>query len=150
MTPKNSEPRRSGTQATAASQPARTQTKALATVSVLVLALVAAWMLVPAARGDKTMPDELLGIWTTAAPTYADRALEIRPTLLIFHTGERTFRLHAVRRVVREDRGGSSLYTVEYADGDAVETLSFQYVRAANPAIRLRNQSFVWRREAGK
>lgn len=119
----------------------------LATVLALVLALVAAWTLIPATRGAKTMPDELLGIWTTTAPTYANRALEIRPTLLIFHTGEQTFRLHAVRRVVREERGASAHYTVEYADGDDVETLSFQYVRMAHPAIRLRNQSFVWRRE---
>lgn len=130
-------------------KPARSRVKALATAFGVVLVLAGAWTLLPrGGRGDKTMPDELLGVWTTTAPAYADRAMEITPTTLILHTGEGTSSVHPVRRVVRVERGaGSALYTVEYGTAGAVETLSFQYVRAHRPAIRLRNQGFVWRQE---
>lgn len=132
-----------------APRPARSRVKALATALGLALALAGAWTLLPhGGRGDKIMPDELLGVWTTTAPAYADRAMEIKPTTLIFHTGGGSSSVHPVRRVVRVERGGgSALYTVEYGNAGAVETLSFQYVRAHRPAIRLRNQRFVWRQE---
>jgi hypothetical protein len=126
---------------------ARSRVKVLVTALGFVLVLTAVWMLLPAwRRGETTMPDELLGTWTTTAPAYADRALEIRPTALVFHTGAGSFNMHRVRRVVRDEFGRSAVYAVEYEDAGAVETLAIQYVRASRPAIRLRNQAFVWRR----
>ena len=39
--------------------------------------------------GKKTaVPDDLIGVWETTAPTYADRFFEIKTDEVIFGTGE--------------------------------------------------------------
>jgi hypothetical protein len=132
----------------------RSRVKVLATILGLVLVLAALRTLIPMwSRGARTMPDELVGVWTTTAPAYRDRTLEIKPDALVFHVGAQAFRLHPVRRVVKEERGGSAeytIYTVEYEDGSEVATLAFQYVAAPRPAIWLQNRTVAWRREEVK
>jgi hypothetical protein len=132
----------------------RSRVRVLATILVVALALAGARALMPLwGRGAKTMPDELLGVWTTTEPAYKGRVLEIKPDALVFHVGAQAFRLHPVRRVVKQERGGSAeytVYTVEYEDGSEVATLAFQFVRAPRPAIWLQNRTLAWRREEVK
>jgi len=39
------------------------------------------------AQNENPVPDHLLGVWTTSAPRYADRYIEIRHDMIIFGTG---------------------------------------------------------------
>jgi len=115
-------------------------------VALGLLALTALLRLVNA--GSTTIPTELLGTWTTAAPDYAGRALQMTPTTLRLYTGAPRGQAYPVRRVVRHERGASALYTIEYGRDGEEESLSLQLVRAAQPAIRIDHQPFVWRRAA--
>ncbi len=97
--------------------------------------------------GARTVPDELLGTWTTSAPGYADRALELTPTTLRLHMGASPVHDYPIRRVLRRETGASTVFTIEYErDGDR-DALSFRFVGTPHPAIRIEHQSFVWRRD---
>ncbi|MGH7424069.1 MAG: hypothetical protein ACREJ1_10410, partial [Candidatus Methylomirabilales bacterium] len=51
------------------------------------------------AQKESPVPDHLLGVWTTSAPRYADRYIEIRNDMIIFGTGGDAFELHALTDV---------------------------------------------------
>jgi hypothetical protein len=131
----------------------RLRVKVLAAVLGLVLVFAALRTLIWSHSAKTAMPDELLGVWKTTEPAYKNRVLEITPTALVFRVGGEAFGLHPVRHVVKEERGGSAvytIYTIEYEDGTEVATLSFQYVPTPRPAIWLQNRTVAWRREEVK
>ncbi|MFN7942974.1 MAG: hypothetical protein U0X73_15395 [Thermoanaerobaculia bacterium] len=88
---------------------------------------------------------ELAGAWTTTAPDYADRYLEIRPGQIVFGQGEAgaaTYPILGVR--LSTGRDGASIYEVRYQvepgeKGEAVLKLVLsggELHLASQPAIR--------------
>ena len=100
----------------------------------------------------KTVPDNLVGVWTTDVPKYSDRSLELTPELLVITTGpgERTF--YGVLAVDEEPRGKDTFYTVHYVSDDReVFQLSFFYSPQKLGAIQFEHQpGVVWTREKPK
>jgi hypothetical protein len=92
------------------------------------------------------VPPELIGVWTTTAPGYADRALEFTRSSVLLHTDEYHFRVHPIRRVTHERHGLYTTFRVEYQDVDAVTPLVFRFFPSARPLIRLEHSLTVWRR----
>ena len=123
----------------------------IALIATLLVAL-AVWRALIAAGvfNTKTIPDELLGMWTTTAPAYADRALEFTPTSVYFYVGDEGVSVHRVYRVGRTAYKSHTAYIVEYLDGDRVASLSFHYIASPRQLIRLANEQFVWRRQPTK
>ena len=73
----------------------------LAAALAVILALVAVTAVVQMGNGrSRTIPDELLGTWTTSAPDYGGRAVEMTPTTLRLHTGAPSDHAFPVLRVV--------------------------------------------------
>ncbi|UCG84883.1 MAG: hypothetical protein JSW71_13125 [Gemmatimonadota bacterium] len=117
----------------------------LLVVAVLVVCGAAAASLLPTlfADSDATIPNELIGVWTTKAPHYADRSFEISSTTVLFRTGpgEADFTFHEIGEV-RQDRDEQDIqYTITYSDG---LKFLFTYETVEN-VIRLANQpEFFW------
>lgn len=118
----------------------------MAAVGGLLLAFFG-WQALRRVLVSKTIPAELVGVWETNAPAYAERALEFTRSSVIFRTGADALSVHRIRRVQRTDRGGFVDYRVEYLNREDVETISFKYVRPPRELIRLEHQLFVWRKQ---
>ena len=121
---------------------------ALALASVL----VALWLGVTAYAflqdASDTIPDELLGVWTTATPKYADRYFQIARTSLRFGAGEGNVAEYQILKVEEDASGSYPTYRIDYMGGKNVYTFSFIYQRISpEPVIRFVNQQFIeWRK----
>ena len=98
---------------------------------------------------DSTVPEYLLGVWTTPHPKYADRYFEIRNDAIIFGHGGENFEVHALTDVDQTREGGSILYTITHLNHHGQRfTFAFYYDPANNGAVRFKNQrDIVWTKE---
>ena len=70
-------------------------------------------------NADVVLPAELLGIWRTEAPKYADSFFELSAPELVFGTEDRAVRsLHRIDRVTRRTDTQGVLYTIWYATAE--------------------------------
>ena len=101
------------------------------------------------AQKENPVPDHLLGVWTTSAPRYADRYIEIRNDIIIFGTGGETFELHALMDITETREGESIVYTITHLNHYGQRyRLAFYYDPSTNGIIRFRNQREVaWKKE---
>jgi hypothetical protein len=97
---------------------------------------------------DKTIPDELVGVWRTEAPSHADRPFEVTKTNLIFHTGAADSVIYPVLRVRRVEGEGTTLYTIDYEVEGARFEFAFYYRVSPEESIQFRNQpQLEWRKQ---
>src|SRR4030042_3127838 len=96
----------------------------------------------------KAVPEDLIGVWETAAPTYADRFFEIRINEIIFGTGEEKFDTYPITKIKteKESEEQEMLYILCYKNIEGQEyKFSFYYDPANQGTIRLKNQQeMVW------
>ena len=98
--------------------------------------------------GKKTaVPDDLIGVWETTAPTYADRFFEIKTDEVIFGTGEGKFDTYPITKVKMEKNREEqkTLYIIFYKNTARQEyKFSFHY-DPNQGTIRFKNQKqMVW------
>jgi hypothetical protein len=111
------------------------------------LVAVPVWARLSRLMGRRAVvPAELIGVWTTTAPGYADRALEFTRHSVLLHSDEYHFSVHPIRWITRERHGLYTTFHVEYQDVDAVTPLVFRFIPSPRPLIRLEHFSGVWRR----
>jgi hypothetical protein len=115
---------------------------------VLVLFVVVTNVILPLlSEPNRTVPDELVGRWTTTAEAYADRAFEVSKTSVLFRTGpgENDFNYHEIKEVTSEAiEAGAILYTFVYSD-DLEFLFRYEPVR---DVIRFANQlEMSWTRQ---
>jgi hypothetical protein len=92
-----------------------------------------------------TLPEELVGVWKTSAPKYADRYFELQRNTIIFGTGEGTTSTHLIDSVEEARKGDQILYTISYTEDGKRYEWSFYYDPAHSKSIRLKNQApMVW------
>src|SRR3989304_9747026 len=79
------------------------------------------------------VPENLIGVWETSDPTYADRTFEITRNEVIFQTGEQTFNTYSIKSIEMEKAPGEkdNLYTINYIDKEGGKLKFFFYY---NPA----------------
>jgi hypothetical protein len=100
--------------------------------------------------GKGTIPEDLIGVWETTSPTYADRFFEITLGEVIFGTGERTFDTYPITKIKMEkDATQKNLYVICYKNVEGQEyNFSFYYDPANRGKIRFKNQQeMVWTRK---
>ena len=105
------------------------------------------WPLLAACSGRlEPIPSELVGTWTTDAPDYADRYLQISGTGLSFGTGDGRADWKRLRGARVEPQGDGTLYVLQYDSVDgAPGELSITYSPELD-AIRLAHRDAVWTR----
>jgi hypothetical protein len=92
------------------------------------------------------VPDELVGLWGTVVPEYADRTFEITKTSVAFGTGSQSSSVYPIKKVAVDQDPMGTLYTIDYTtpDDHAAE-FAFWYVRGHEDMIRFKNQrQIVW------
>ena len=102
---------------------------------------------------DVSVPNELIGVWTTTHPRYADSPFEIRKQTLILETGGGYFdiKVYPVLNVEKIPRDNRTLYIITYAIPEGVEyKFSFYYSPEDGGTIRYKNQKYlVWKKVRG-
>ncbi len=90
-----------------------------------------------------TVPHDLIGVWETTEPAYADRFFEIKTDEIVFGTGDQKFGVYPISKIKvekdREERG--TLHTIWYRDVEGQEyKFSFYHDPANQGTIRFKNQ----------
>lgn len=99
-----------------------------------------------------TVPDELIGVWETTAPDYADHPFEIKTNEVMFGTGEGKFDTYPITKIKieknREEQ--KTLYIIFYKNTAGQEyKFSFYYDPANQGTIRFKNQKeMVWTKKS--
>ena len=135
---------RKAEQARAESRPERARRRRLVVLSlvfgVLIVGVAAPAVFAALFLKGETIPDELVGVWTTSASRYADRTFEITKTSLIFQTGEGDYTAHQISRVRKDSDEKGTLYTIDYLNLGEVYEFSFYYTQRRERVIRFENQ----------
>jgi len=96
-----------------------------------------------------TLPDELVGVWNTAAPKYADRYFVLKKDLIIIGTGGGTTSRHIIEHVEKTREGGQTFYTIFYMEDGTRYQWSFYY-NPAQGAIQFKHQTpIIWTKKRG-
>ncbi len=98
--------------------------------------------------GKAAVPDDLIGVWETTTPSYADRPFEIKTDELIFGTGEEKFDTYPITKIkIEKDlKEQKSYYIIYYKNVEGQEyKFSFYFDPANQGKIRFKNQKeMVW------
>jgi hypothetical protein len=98
--------------------------------------------------GKAAVPVELIGVWETTAPTYADRFFEITAGEVMFGTGEEKFDTYPITKIkIEKDfKEQKAYYIIYYKNVEGQEyKFSFYFDRANQGTIRFKNQKeMVW------
>jgi hypothetical protein len=98
--------------------------------------------------------DDIIGVWKTSEPTYADRSFEITKERITFGIGDGKFESYSIKkiRVEQSPQDKGRLYTIYYEDGEGGDvTFSFYYYLDNGGIIRLKNKKQMeWKKERGK
>lgn len=96
----------------------------------------------------REVPETLLGRWTSSAPSYAERYLELERDRISFGTGEASPDSHLVFRVEEEPAQGQLLYTIWYRDGEGQELAFSVTLDPGRESLELpHRRQATWRRE---
>ena len=102
--------------------------------------------------GRGTVPEDLIGVWETKSPAYADRFVEIQAKEIIFGTGEGKFDVYPITKIrIEKDRQEQkTLYLICYKNMDGkVYKFFFYYDPANQGTIRFKNQKeMVWTKKS--
>jgi hypothetical protein len=105
-------------------------------------------LLISGCAQELTLPEDLIGTYTTSAPNYSDRSVELTPDEIVFGLGDAGLARHDIESVFREEEGGKMLYTLAYAGEDGTDHLLFFHDEENGGSIVLRNQtSIVWNKQ---
>ncbi|HVP79350.1 MAG TPA: hypothetical protein VMV04_15805 [Thermodesulfobacteriota bacterium] len=101
--------------------------------------------------GKTAVPGDLIGVWETTAPAYADRFFEITTDRVIFATGENTSDTYPISKmkIEKDSKERKTLYIVCYKNTAGQEyKFAFYYDPANQGTIRFKNQrEMVWTRK---
>lgn len=101
------------------------------------------------AAPDATLPAQMIGLWTTADPRYRNRSFEVSTGFVVFKNGDRKDEqtAHEISGIRREERGDTTMLTLDYLDAGATYSLALKYLPRPMPAIIFANQDdMVWRK----
>lgn len=117
-------------------------------VIILALGMIAGLVFTIETRGTSaSCPDELIGVWSTAARGYEDGMLIITKKAVVFSVGVETVDAQAVRRLEAIQDGNRTLYTIIYGSSRSDEQILSFYYHSRKQTITFKNQShLVWTR----
>ena len=100
--------------------------------------------------GEKTMPQELIGIWMTSAPKYKECFLELSQEMIVFGSGHyfEHMDINYFVSVEKIQKKTHILYTIHYENIEGQKSkLPVYYVPLRGGSIRFKNQKKIeWRK----
>lgn len=97
---------------------------------------------------NRSLPNDLIGVWKTSDPKYEGRFLLLAEDRIIFGTGAGSVSSHPIRRFVRVPQVTGFLYTITYTNEEGKEyRLSFVHDLEHGGVIRFKNQrDILWKK----
>jgi hypothetical protein len=118
------------------------------------------WIVIPAviiavaiyvfhSKKNRDIPVNLTGKWTTSAPGYQDRFIELTKETLVYGLGEDKIDVYLISSIKKGLEGKNILYTINYKNTDGLKfTRSFYYDPVNGEAIRFKHQEHIeWTKE---
>jgi len=118
------------------------------------------WIVIPAVivvatitmfhfKKNRDIPLDLIGKWTTSAPGYQDRFLEITKKTLTYGIGGNKEDVYLISSIEENLGKNNRLYTIGYKNTDGLEfTRSFYYHPKNGGSIQFKHQEHIeWRKE---
>lgn len=99
-------------------------------------------------KKNKDIPENLIGKWTTSAPGYEDRFLEITKETLTYGLGGDKEDIYFISNLETNPEGNKLPYTINFKNKDGLEfTRSFYYDPENGGAIQFKHQEHIkWRK----
>ena len=118
-------------------------------IVIPVVILVAVLIFVFFPKKNKDVPENLIGKWTTSAPGYQDRFLEITKETLTYGLGGDKEDAYLLSSMQESLEGNDILYTFNYKNTDGLAfTRSFYYHPENGGAIQFKHQEHIkWTKE---
>jgi hypothetical protein len=123
--------------------------KQIAAVAATLIVLIGgpvAWLSWPR---NVELPDGAVGLWTTVAPRYADRAFRLTKSTVTFHVSPEDSTFHQIVRIRSEEdqEDNATRYTILYTHYHEEYEFSFLYTESPDTIIRFVNQrEMTWRK----
>ena len=93
------------------------------------------------------VPGELIGLWKTAAPSYADRHLAFDDHSITLGLGAGGEVSYIIKNIKARKQDSGTSYTFFYVDSEGEEwTIAFYYEPANGGLIILNNSNNVWKK----
>lgn len=116
-------------------------------LGLAVIAVVAGRLLYHQGFDSKTVPTELVGLWTTDDPNYSDRYLELQPDTITFGTGGTSSIRYSIIGVVRQEAGEGEAYEIHFRGVDGAKFSREIVLADSGDSLSFRSQSEVaWTR----
>jgi hypothetical protein len=99
-------------------------------------------------RQNTTLPENVIGTWTTSEKKYRDRFFELTQNSVTFGIGKKKTNVYDISNVKKDVQDNEVLYTIKYHNSDGVQyTLSFYYDATNGGMIKFKNQKNIkWRK----
>jgi hypothetical protein len=119
------------------------------------------WMVIPVlilvvaiylfhTKKSREIPVKLLGKWTTSAPGYQDRFIELTKKTLVYGIGGGNEDVYIITSLEENPKGKNIIYTINYKNSEVKYTRSFDYHPKNGGTIQFKHQEqIVWRKKHG-
>ena len=103
-------------------------------------------------KKNKDIPENLIGEWTTSAPGYEDRFIEITKETIVYGLGGDKKDVYFISNLETNPERNKLLYTISFKNKDGLEfTRSFYYDPENGGTIQFKHQEHIeWRKEKGE
>jgi len=94
---------------------------------------------------DKTVPEEVSGVWETSAPRYVDSTFELKDEMIIFTNGMTYVNVNFITDIKQSPEKDKTLFVIYFENKEGLEyQRSFYYYKGQNGGmIRFKNQMNV-------
>ena len=94
---------------------------------------------------DKTVPEELFGVWETSAPRYVNSTFEFKDEMIIFTNGMAYINVNFITDIKQSPDKDKTLFDIYFENKEGLEyQRSFYYFKGQNGGmIRFKNQMDV-------
>jgi hypothetical protein len=100
-------------------------------------------------KKNKDIPANLIGKWTTSAPGYQDRFIELTKETIVYGTGGLTEDMYFISSLEKNLEGKDSVYTINFKNSEVKFTRSFYYHPEDGGTIQFKHQEHItWRKKS--
>jgi hypothetical protein len=115
-------------------------------IPVVILVVLLIFVFFP--KKNKDIPENLIGKWTTSAPGYEDRFIEITKETFVYGLGGDKKDVYFISNLETNPERNKLLYTISFKNKDGLEfTRSFYYDPGNGGTIQFKHQKHIaWRK----
>ena len=117
--------------------------------AIPVIILVAVLIFVFFPKKNKDIPENLIGQWTTSAPGYQDRFIELTKETLVYGLGGDKEDVYTISSLEKNKEGKNIVYTINFKNTEVKFSRSFYYHPEQGGTIQFKHQEHItWHKKA--